>query len=59
MEVLNKKKYNTDVIEKSITDEEKVYCSNKLQEAEAFDNIHKETYSLDDMINKHKGKYGI
>ena len=59
MEVLNKKKYNTDVIEKSITDEEKVYFSNKLQEAEAFDNIHKETYSLDDMINKHREKYGI
>ena len=59
MEVLNEKKYNTDVIEKSITDEEKAYFSNKLQEAEAFDNIHEETYSLDDMINKHREKYGI
>lgn len=42
-----------------MTNEERTYFSNKLQEAEAFDVIHKETYSLDDIINKHREKYGI
>ena len=59
MEVLNEKKYESSVAEKAIINKEKTYFSNKLQEAEAFDDIHKETYSLDDMINKHRAKYGI
>ena len=59
MDVLNEKKYDTNLIEKSMTNEERTYFSNKLQEAEAFDVIHKETYSLDDIINKHREKYGI
>ncbi len=59
MEVLNEKRHGSSVVEKTMTNEEKTYFSNKLQEAEAFDDIHKETYSLDDIINKHREKYGI
>ena len=42
-----------------MTDEERTYFSNKLKEAEVFDEVHKETYSLDDIINKHREKYEI
>ena len=59
MEVLNKKEYDTNVMEKQMNDEERKYFSNKLQEAEAFDKVYKETYSLDDIINKHRERYGI
>lgn len=59
MEALNEKRHGSSVVEKTMTNEEKTYFSNKLQEAEAFDAVHKETYSLDDIINKHREKYGI
>ena len=59
MEALYEKRHGSSVVEKTMTNEEKTYFSNKLQEAEAFDAVHKETYSLDDIINKHREKYGI
>lgn len=59
MEVFNVKKHEIDVMEKSMTDEERTYFSDKLQKAEVFDEVHKETYLLDDIINKHREKYGI
>lgn len=57
MAAVNDKKYETNVIENLITNEERTYFSKKMQDAEEFDSIHKETYTLNDIIDKHKEKY--
>lgn len=57
MAAVNDKKNGTNVIENPITNEERTYFSKKMQEAEEFDNTHKETYTLNDIINKHREKY--
>lgn len=59
METLTSNNNKTAINNSEMTNEEKAVYSKKLKEAENFDALHKETYSLNDIISQHRERYGI